>query len=138
MVKQPVDNDFKAVEKIHKIVAENHRLKVRQIKDIIVISIKHKHLEMKTLWARYVPRLLKVIHKPRRNDVSVDCLKLFKLNTYEFYNPYISTEHVQNILQEHLETKTSERNGCRMLEQKQYRNDVLIFQLNVCAVSSAM
>ncbi|XP_011630294.1 histone-lysine N-methyltransferase SETMAR-like [Pogonomyrmex barbatus] len=52
------------IEKIHRIVMEDRRIKVRDIAEIVGISVDrvhnilHKELEMKKLCARWVPRLL--------------------------------------------------------------------------------
>jgi len=57
------------IEKIHRIVMENRRMKVRDIVEIVDISVDrvhnilHKELEMKKLCARWVPRLLTINQK---------------------------------------------------------------------------
>jgi len=54
------------IEKIHRIVMEDRRMKVRDIAEIVGISVDrmhnilHKKLEMKKLCARWVPRLLTI------------------------------------------------------------------------------
>jgi len=57
------------IEKIHRIVMEDRRMKVRDITEIVGISVDrvhnilYKELEMKKLCARWVPRLLTIDQK---------------------------------------------------------------------------
>ena len=52
------------VKKIHKMESDDRRLKVRQLADMVGISksvvnrLLTKNLDMRTLWARWLPRLL--------------------------------------------------------------------------------
>src|SRR4051812_38684009 len=56
------------IEKLHSIVLEDRRVKVREIADIVgfsnewVYNILHEHLAMKKLSARWVPRSLTIDH----------------------------------------------------------------------------
>ena len=63
------------VKKIHKMVLDERRLKVRELADMVGISksavhrILTENLDMRKLCARWVPRLLKMKQKQRREDV---------------------------------------------------------------------
>ena len=86
------------IEKIHKLVLEDRRIKVRQIAEITGIStervhfILHEQLQMKKLCARWVPRLLTVDQKQRRKDVSIECLGLFQRDKKEFLRRFITVD----------------------------------------------
>ena len=64
------------VNKIHDVVLADHRVKIREIADIVSISIErvqnilHKELGMKKPSARWVPRLLTVEQKRNRMTTS--------------------------------------------------------------------
>ncbi|KZC13398.1 Histone-lysine N-methyltransferase SETMAR [Dufourea novaeangliae] len=68
------------VKKIHKMVLDDRRLKVRELADMIGISksavhrILTENLDMRKLCARWVPRLLTMEQKQRREDVSIEFL----------------------------------------------------------------
>ncbi|XP_036336110.1 histone-lysine N-methyltransferase SETMAR-like [Rhagoletis pomonella] len=68
------------VKKIHKAVMDDRRLKVREVADIVGIlkSMVHRilsdDLEMKKLWARWVPRLLTPDQKQCSEEVSIEYL----------------------------------------------------------------
>ncbi|XP_055375401.1 uncharacterized protein LOC129608102 [Condylostylus longicornis] len=70
-------------KKIHKIILDDRRLKVRELADIVGLSksaihrILTENLDMKKLSARWVPRLLTIDHKQHRADVSMNCLAMF-------------------------------------------------------------
>ena len=56
-----------------------------------VISILHKHLCMKKLSAKWVPRLLTMDHK-RDRVISKQCLEMFQRNPDEFLRRFITVE----------------------------------------------
>ena len=74
------------IEKIHRIGMENRLIKVREIAEIVGISvgavhnILHEKLEMKKMCARWVPRLLTIDQKRTRKDISEQCLTMLKRN----------------------------------------------------------
>ena len=78
------------IEKIHKIVLANRRVKVSEIAETVGISaecvhnILHTHLSMTKLCARWVLCLLIPDQKQCRKDVSTNCLALYKRNQTEF------------------------------------------------------
>ena len=87
------------VTKIHNAVLHDRRLKVRELADIVNISIDRVHyilhdvLGMKKLSARWVPRLLTVDQKRIRMNISQECLDLFKRNSAEFLRRFITWIH---------------------------------------------
>ena len=78
------------VKKIHKMVLGKRRLKVRELADMVGISksavhhILTENLDMRKLCARWVPRLLKMEQKQRREDVLIECLEMFNSNKADF------------------------------------------------------
>ena len=78
------------VKKIHKMVLYDRRIKVREPADIIGISqsavhrILTKNLDMRKLCARWVPRLLTIEQKQRRENVAIECLSMFHNNKVNF------------------------------------------------------
>ncbi|EFN76544.1 Histone-lysine N-methyltransferase SETMAR, partial [Harpegnathos saltator] len=78
------------MKKIHKMVLDDRRLKVRELEDMVGISksiskstvyrILIENLDMKKLYARWVPRLLTMEQNQRREDVSIECLAKFHSN----------------------------------------------------------
>ena len=77
------------VKKIHKMVLGDRRLKVRELADMVNISksavhrILAENLEMRKLCARWVPRLLTIEQKQRREDVELK----FELLLHAPYSP---------------------------------------------------
>jgi histone-lysine N-methyltransferase SETMAR len=86
------------VEKIHGIVMEDHRVKVREIAEAVSIStervhhILHEKLHMKKLCARWVPRLLTLNHKRTRKDISMQCLEMFNRNPQDFLRRFVTVD----------------------------------------------
>lgn len=86
------------IRKVHKIVLDDRRLKVREIADMVGISksavhrILTENLEMKKLCARWVPRLLTAEQKQRREDVSNECLSKFRRNKTEFLRRFVTMD----------------------------------------------
>ena len=67
-------------------VLADRKLKLREIADTLKISedsvftILHKHLSMRKLCLKWVPRLLTVDQKQQRVDDTEHCLELFQRN----------------------------------------------------------
>lgn len=86
------------VNKIHDIVLADRRVKVREIADIVHISIEriqnilHEKLGMRKLSARWVPRLLTVEQKRNRMTTSEHCLAMFKRNPKEFLRRFVTVD----------------------------------------------
>lgn len=86
------------INKIHDIVLADRRVKLREIVDIVNISkervenILHKHLHMRKLSARWVPRLLTIDQKRNRVTTSVECLEMLRRNPDDFLRRYITVD----------------------------------------------
>lgn len=86
------------IEKIHKIVLEDRRLKVHEIAETCRMSaervrnILHNHLNMEKLCARWVPRLLTLDQKLLRKTISTDNLALYRRNPNEFLRRFITVD----------------------------------------------
>ena len=78
------------IDKIHDIVLNDRRLKVREISETVNISvgrvwhILHECLGMSKLSARWVPRLLIADHKRAGVVASEQCLGMFQCKSKEF------------------------------------------------------
>ena len=85
----------KKVKKIHKMILDDRRLKVRELADMlgisksVVHSILTENLDVRKLCARWMPRLLTMEQKQRREDVSIECLAMFHSNKAEFLHRFI-------------------------------------------------
>ena len=79
------------IKKVHQIVFENCKLKLRETADTLKISygsvyaIFHEHLSMRKLLSEWVPRLLTVDQKRQRVVDSERCLELFRRNKPNFF-----------------------------------------------------
>ena len=88
----------KMIDKIHDIVLNDRRLKVREISETVNISvgcvwhILHECLGMRKLSARWVPRLLTADHKRARVVASEQCLGMFQCNSKEFLWRYVTDD----------------------------------------------
>lgn len=86
------------VNKILDIVLADRRVKIREIADIVHISIEriqnilHEKLGMRKLSARWVPRLLTVEQKRNRMTTSEHCLNMFKRNPKEFLRRFVTVD----------------------------------------------
>ena len=86
------------MKKIHRIVLNDRKVKVRELADMLKISaervhhILHEHLQMKKLCARWVPRLLTIDEKQRRVDDSERNLELFQRNPNEFFRRFVAMD----------------------------------------------
>ena len=74
------------IKKVHQIVSENRKLKLRETADTLKISygsvyaILHEYLSMRKLLSKWVPRLLTVDQKLQRVVDFERCLELFRRN----------------------------------------------------------
>ena len=88
----------KTIKKVLRIVFENRKLKLREIADTSKISygsvyaILHKHLSMRKLLSKWVPRLLTVEQKRQRVVDSERCLELFRRNKPNFSRRYVTMD----------------------------------------------
>ncbi|XP_055383346.1 histone-lysine N-methyltransferase SETMAR-like [Condylostylus longicornis] len=88
------------VKKIHKIILDGRRLKVRELADILVVGLSKsaahriltENLDMKKLCARWVRRLLTIDHKQNREDISMNCLAMFTKNKTDFLRRFITMD----------------------------------------------
>ena len=86
------------IKKVHEIVFENRKLKLREIADTLKISygsvyaILHEHLSMRKLLSKWVPRLLTVDQKRQRVVDSERCLELFRRNKLNFLRQYVTMD----------------------------------------------
>ena len=86
------------IEKIHDILMNDRRLKVREIGEAVGISIErvqkiwNDDLDMRKLCARWVPRLLTIDHKHIRVTTSKECLAMLKRNPKEFLRRFITVD----------------------------------------------
>jgi histone-lysine N-methyltransferase SETMAR len=86
------------IEKVHRIVLENRKVKLREIADTLKISegsvhtILHERLSMRKLFSKWVPRLLTVDQKQQRVDDSERCLELFMRNKKDFLRRYVTMD----------------------------------------------
>ena len=86
------------IEKIHDIVLNDRRVKLREIVDIVNISyervfnIIHEHLHMRKLSARWVPRLLTIDQKRNRVTTSKQCLGMIRHNRDDFWRRLITVD----------------------------------------------
>ena len=86
------------IEKIHRIAMEDRRIKVREIAEIVGISvgtvhnILHEKLEMRNMCARWMPRLLNIGQKRTRKDISEQCLIMLKRNVQDFWRRFVTVD----------------------------------------------
>ena len=82
-------------EKVHQVVLDNRRVKVREITKVVNISkervyhILYQHLGIRKFSARWVPRLLTVDQKRVRMNISNPLLAQFRRNKTEFWRRLI-------------------------------------------------
>ena len=88
------------IDKIHDIVLNGGRLKVREISETVNISVErlwhilHECLGIRKVSARWVPRLLTADHKRARVVASEQCLDMFQRNSKEFLRSCV-TDYLQ-------------------------------------------
>jgi histone-lysine N-methyltransferase SETMAR len=86
------------VDKIHDMVLEDRRVKVREIEEATgishgsVVSILHDQLCMRKLSARWVPRLLTVDHKRNRVTDSKACLAMLNKDKKDFFRRLVTVD----------------------------------------------
>lgn len=86
------------VEKVHRVVLNDRRLKLAEIADTLGISTERTYhilteiLGMRKLSARWVPRLLTVEQKLTRKTVSSECLDLFNRNSVDFLRRFVTMD----------------------------------------------
>lgn len=86
------------VEKIHDIVLDDPKVKVRELAEAVgistgsVVSILHNDLGMRKLTARWVPRLLTIDQKRERVRTSQHCLDMFKRNPADFLRRIVTID----------------------------------------------
>lgn len=86
------------IEKVHDMVLDDPRVKVREIAEAVgistgsVISILHEKLDMRKLTARWVPRLLTIDQKRERVRTSQQCLDMFNHNPKDFLHRIITID----------------------------------------------
>ena len=86
------------IDKIHDIVLDDRRLKVREISKSVNILVRriwkivHECLVMRKLSARWVPRLLTADHKRARVVASEQCLGMLQRNSKEFLRLYVTVD----------------------------------------------
>ncbi|XP_014475531.1 PREDICTED: histone-lysine N-methyltransferase SETMAR-like, partial [Dinoponera quadriceps] len=86
------------IKKVHKIVLGNRKVKLLEIAETLNISkervgfIVNKHLSMKKLLSKWVPRVLTFDQKQQRVDDSEHCLELFRRNKTDFLRRYVTMD----------------------------------------------
>ena len=86
------------IKKVHQIVSENRKLKLREIADTLKISygsvyaILHEHLSIRKLLSKWVPRLFTVDQKRQCVVDSERCLELFRRNKLNFLRRYVTMD----------------------------------------------
>lgn len=86
------------IEKVHDIVLDDRRVKVREIAEAVGISeervrnILHKELEMRKLCARWVPHLLNADQKQMRKRFSQQSLDRFNRDQTDFVRRFVTMD----------------------------------------------
>lgn len=86
------------VNKIHGMVIDDRRVKVREIAEALGISrervenILHEYLGMRKLAARWVPHLLSVDNKRERVATSKECLVMFNRDKKDFLRRFVTVD----------------------------------------------
>jgi len=86
------------VDKIHGMILNDRRMKVREVAEAVGIStervhhVLHEYLDMKKVSARWVPRLLTLDHKRNRVTISKECLAMFNRNPKEFLRRFVTVD----------------------------------------------
>ncbi|KAL6257504.1 hypothetical protein P5V15_011074 [Pogonomyrmex californicus] len=86
------------IENIHQMVLDDRRIKVREIAEAMGISkervchILTEELDMRKLFARWVPRLLTLDQKRIRMNISKALLERFKRNESDFLRRFITVD----------------------------------------------
>ena len=83
------------VQEIHEMVLKQRRLKVHELADMVGISkgavhcILTENLDMRKLCTRWMPGLLTIKQKKRREYVSTECFVMFHSNKADFSRRFI-------------------------------------------------
>ena len=86
------------IANIHEMVLDDHRIKVRDIAEVMNMSkervchILNQHLDMRKLFARWVPRLLTLDEKRVRMKICRALLAQFRRNKSEFWRRLITVD----------------------------------------------
>jgi histone-lysine N-methyltransferase SETMAR len=86
------------IEQVQDMLLDEWRLKLPEIAETIGISkecvgyILHEELDMKKLWARWLPRLLTADQKRTRMKISEQCLERFTKNKTDFVRRFITMD----------------------------------------------
>ncbi|UYV75222.1 hypothetical protein LAZ67_12002966 [Cordylochernes scorpioides] len=86
------------IDKIHDLVMLDRRMTVRQIEETLGIPkttvdrIMRKHLSLRKLSARWVPKLLTPDQKAVRRKLSSDNLALFEANPEDIFNRFVTMD----------------------------------------------
>ena len=86
------------INKLHDILLNDPKVKVREIAEILSISIErvvnilHTHLCMRKLWARWVPRLRTIDQKRIRVATLEQNLAYFNRNPKEFLRRFVTMD----------------------------------------------
>lgn len=96
---RPIDATSEEIAtKVHLIVLNDRKIKVREIADMVHIStervhhILHEHLSMRKLFSRWVPRFLTIDQKQHRINDSESNLLLFKHDPKDFVRRYVTMD----------------------------------------------
>ncbi|GBP58922.1 Histone-lysine N-methyltransferase SETMAR [Eumeta japonica] len=86
------------VDKIHEMILDDRRMKVRELAHAVGIStervhhILHEYLDIRKLSPRWVSRLLTLDHKRNRVTTSKECLAMFSRNPDEFLRRFVTVD----------------------------------------------
>lgn len=83
------------IKKVHRIVLENRKVKLREIADTLKISegsVHKKDLYIRKLISKWVPRLFTVGQKQQRVDDSESCLELCNRNKKDLLRRYVTMD----------------------------------------------
>ena len=88
------------IEKIHDIVLDYPKVKVRELAETVgisigsVVKISHKDLNIRKLTAKWVPCLLTINQKRLRFRDSKSCLDLFNRNPSDFLRRLVTIKEI--------------------------------------------
>ena len=88
------------INKIHRIVLNDQKVKVREIAEIIsilnecVVNILHTHLSMRKLCARWMPRMFTIDQKRIRLSASEKNLAYFNCNPKKFLRRFVTMNEI--------------------------------------------
>ncbi|XP_014486230.1 PREDICTED: histone-lysine N-methyltransferase SETMAR-like [Dinoponera quadriceps] len=88
------------IDKVHQVVLDDQRLKVREIASAVgisaerVLKILSEDLGMRKLTGRWVPRLLTLDEKRIRHNISKECLDRFQRDTTDFLRRFVTVDKI--------------------------------------------